>query len=597
MERDPNVIVLGEDIVGGMGTAGGPEAIGGIWGTTGGLFGKFGADRVIDTPISESAIIGAAAGAALAGKRPVAEIMFADFVGVCLDQIWNQMAKFRYMFGGKTKCPAVIRLIYGAGLNAAAQHSQAVYPMLTAMPGLKVVLPTTPADAKGLLTEAIRGDDPVIFLEHKSLYGVKGEVPEGEHRLPFGHARMVREGGDVTIVTFGRMVSFCEKAADKLAQEGIGCDVIDLRTTSPLDEEAILDSVEQTGRADRRGRKPAALLPGHRHCRARRATRRSPASRRRPQWSPRPHTPVPFARELERAWLPSPRRSRMRCARRSLIAEERRDGQAQGLHHAQMGHRDVGRHRRRMAGRGGRAFAKGEVLALIETDKITNEVEAEAPGTLRAHRRRAGRDLPVGALLAVLGDGGEASAAEIDAFIAGFKPADTSFGAAATRRRPRRRRAPACACAPPARRRSRRPRDQPRRARRAERARASMSPPSPASGGRADHRAGRDQAARPAAGARARRPATRATPADRRLRLAAGQAAGGAARGRSWRARPAPGRAAASARPTCWPVEAQPARRSQPPAPPQPAAAPRPRQQAVSKSCRCRRCARRSRGG
>ena len=232
MERDDSIILLGEDIVGGMGTAGGPEAIGGIWGATGGLWAKFGADRVIDTPISESAIVGAAAGAALAGKRPVAELMFADFVGVSLDQLWNQMAKFRYMFGGKTRCPAVIRLIYGAGMNAAAQHSQSVYAMMTAIPGLKIVLPATPADAKGLLTEALRGDDPVLFFEHKAMFGMKGDVPDGDYRVPFGQARLTREGGDVTIVTCGRMVGFAEKAADKLAADGIGCDVIDLRTTS-----------------------------------------------------------------------------------------------------------------------------------------------------------------------------------------------------------------------------------------------------------------------------------------------------------------------------------------------------------------------------
>ena len=163
MARDSSIIVLGEDVVGGAGTAGGQEAIGGIWGTTGGLFDKFGAERVIDTPISESAIIGAAAGAALAGMRPVAELMFADFVGVSLDQLWNQMAKFRYMFGGKTRCPAVIRMAYGAGYNAAAQHSQSVHQILTGMPGLKVIMPSTPADVKGLLRTAIRDDDPVIF--------------------------------------------------------------------------------------------------------------------------------------------------------------------------------------------------------------------------------------------------------------------------------------------------------------------------------------------------------------------------------------------------------------------------------------------------
>jgi pyruvate/2-oxoglutarate/acetoin dehydrogenase E1 component len=307
MERDENVIALGEDIVGGMGTAGGAEAIGGIWGTTGGLYAKFGPGRVLDTPISESAIVGAAAGAALAGKRPIAELMFADFVGVSLDQIWNQMAKFRYMFGGKTKCPAVLRLIYGAGMNAAAQHSQSVYAMMTSMPGLKIALPATPADAKGLLTEAIRGDDPVLFFEHKAMFGVKGEVPDGDHRVPFGQARLTREGGDVTIVTCGRMVGFSEKAADKLAAEGIGCDVIDLRTTSPMDEEAILDSVEQTGRLVVVDESPprcslaadiAALV----------AARAFSALKAPPETVTAPHTPIPFARELERAWLPSPQK-------------------------------------------------------------------------------------------------------------------------------------------------------------------------------------------------------------------------------------------------------------------------------------------------
>src|SRR5580698_6024028 len=237
MARDERVIVLGEDVSGGAGgTSGTREASGGIFGVTKGLLPKFGEGRVLDTPISESAIVGAAAGAALAGLRPVAEIMFADFVGVCLDQLYNQIAKFRYMFGGKTKCPVTVRIIYGAGLNAAAQHSQAVYSMLTSIPGLKVVMPTTPADAKGLLTSAIRGDDPVMFFEHKALYGEKGEVPDGEYILPFGHARMVREGDQATIVTCGQLVKVAASAADQLAKEGIACDVIDLRTASPLDE-------------------------------------------------------------------------------------------------------------------------------------------------------------------------------------------------------------------------------------------------------------------------------------------------------------------------------------------------------------------------
>lgn len=303
MERDSNVLILGEDIVGGMGTAGGPEAIGGIWGLTGGLYAKFGPNRVIDTPISESCIIGAAAGAALSGKRAIAELMFADFIGVCLDQLYNQIAKFRYMFGG-AKCPVTVRLTYGAGLNAAAQHSQAVYAMLTSIPGLKVVMPTTPADAKGLLTSAIRGDDPVMFFEHKTLYGEKGDVPDGDYLLPFGHARMVREGRDASIVTCGQMVGFAARAADTLAKDGIACDVIDLRTTSPMDEETILDSVEMSGRLIVVDESPprcslatdiAGLVANKAF-----AALRAPIEMVTP-----PHTPVPFARELERAYLPS----------------------------------------------------------------------------------------------------------------------------------------------------------------------------------------------------------------------------------------------------------------------------------------------------
>ncbi|MDP3673798.1 MAG: transketolase C-terminal domain-containing protein [Novosphingobium sp.] len=305
MERDPNVVVLGEDVVGGMGTAGGPEAIGGIWSTSTGLFAKFGADRVIDTPISESAIMGAAAGLALAGKRPVAELMFADFIGVSLDQIWNQIAKFRYMFGGKTKCPAVIRMAYGAGYNAAAQHSQSVHQILTGMPGLKVVMPSTPGDVKGLLRQAIRDDDPVIFLEHKALYAMSGEVSDDPNfTIPFGHARLARAGEDVTIVSSGLLLGFCEVVADKLAAEGIGCDVIDLRTTSPLDEETILDSVEVTGRLVVVDEAPPRCGLAVDICAL--VARQAFASLRAPpQMVTPPHTPIPFARELESAYLPS----------------------------------------------------------------------------------------------------------------------------------------------------------------------------------------------------------------------------------------------------------------------------------------------------
>jgi len=304
MARDASVIMLGEDIVGGNGAPGGPEAIGGIWGTSGGLWAKYGPDRVIDTPISESAIVGAAAGAALTGKRVIAEIMFADFIGVCMDQLWNQIAKFRYMFGGKTICPVTIRMPYGGGYNAAAQHSQTIHAFVTAMPGLKVVMPSTAADTKGLLTAAIRDDDPVIFLEHKALYADKGEVPDGEYVLPFGHARQVTQGDDITLLATGMMVKFAEAAAHQLAQDGIGCDLIDLRTTSPLDEEAILDSVERTGRL---------LIVDEAPPRCSLATDLSAlaaakafASLRAPiAMVTAPHSPVPFSRELEAAYLPS----------------------------------------------------------------------------------------------------------------------------------------------------------------------------------------------------------------------------------------------------------------------------------------------------
>ena len=247
MERDERVIVMGEDIVGGSGADGEMDAWGGPLGVTKGLWGKFG-DRVLDTPITESAFIGAAIGAATTGLRPVVELMFIDFMGVCFDQIFNQAAKFRYMFGGKAETPVVIRTMFGAGLRAAAQHSQCLYPLFTHIPGLKVGVPSTPYDAKGLLIEAIRDNDPVIFCEHKLLYAQEGEVPDEAYTIPFGEAAVVREGEDLTIVTLGRMVHRAVEAAEALAGSGIDCEIVDLRTTSPMDEDAILESVENTGR-------------------------------------------------------------------------------------------------------------------------------------------------------------------------------------------------------------------------------------------------------------------------------------------------------------------------------------------------------------
>ncbi len=247
MERDERVVIMGEDIAGGSGSPGEMDAWGGPLGVTKGLWGRFG-DRVMDTPISESAFIGAAIGAATSGLRPVVELMFIDFLGVCFDQIFNQAAKFRYMFGGKAKTPVVIRTMFGAGLRAAAQHSQCLYPIFTHIPGLKCVVPATPYDAKGMLIEAIRDDDPVIFCEHKLLYSTEGDVPEESYTIPLGEANIVRDGDDVTLVALGRMVLIASQAAEALARDGIGCEVIDLRSTSPLDEETVLESVEETGR-------------------------------------------------------------------------------------------------------------------------------------------------------------------------------------------------------------------------------------------------------------------------------------------------------------------------------------------------------------
>src|SRR5579862_2368512 len=248
MRRDPRVILMGEDVSGGCKAPGEDDAWGGPLGVTKGLQPEFGETRVLDTPISESAFIGAAAGAAATGLRPVAELMFVDFMGVCFDQIFNQAAKFRYMFGGKAVTPVVIRTMYGAGFRAASQHSQCLYPLFTHIPGLKVVLPSNPYEAKGLLIQAIREDDPVIFFEHKAMYDTEGEVPDEAYAIPFGEANVTREGDDVTIIAFGRMVNVANEAADSLAKKGISCTVVDPRTTSPLDTSTILETVGETGR-------------------------------------------------------------------------------------------------------------------------------------------------------------------------------------------------------------------------------------------------------------------------------------------------------------------------------------------------------------
>jgi pyruvate dehydrogenase E1 component beta subunit len=303
MERDPTVVIMGEDVAGGMEAPGEDDAWGGVLGVTKGLYGKF-PGRVLDTPISESAYIGAAAGAAASGLRPVAELMFVDFMGVCFDQIFTQAAKFRYMFGGRAETPMVVRAMWGAGIRAASQHSQALYPIFTHIPGLKVVVPATPYDAKGLLIQAIRDDDPVIFLEHKVLYTLEGDVPEEPYAIPFGEAEIVREGSDVTVVAIGRMVHLTMQAAAALQQESISVEIIDPRTTSPLDEETIVESVENTGRlvvvdeANPRCSLAADIT-------ARVAQDAFGSLQAAPRMVTAPHTPVPFAPILEDAYVPT----------------------------------------------------------------------------------------------------------------------------------------------------------------------------------------------------------------------------------------------------------------------------------------------------
>lgn len=239
MARDPNVILIGEDV----------GTFGGVWGVSGDLMKLFGEDRVRDTPISETAIIGAALGAAMMGLRPIAEIMFGDFLPVAGDQLVNQLAKARYMSGGKAKVPVTVRITTGAPGSAAAQHSQSPEGWYMNVPGLKIAVPATPADAAGLLRTAIRGDDPVLFFEHKMLYAGKGEVPDGaDFAVPFGQAAVRREGRDVTVIAIGGMLPKALEAAEQLAGEGIDVEVVDPRTLVPLDKETLLTSVRKTSR-------------------------------------------------------------------------------------------------------------------------------------------------------------------------------------------------------------------------------------------------------------------------------------------------------------------------------------------------------------
>ncbi|MCZ6510783.1 MAG: alpha-ketoacid dehydrogenase subunit beta [Alphaproteobacteria bacterium] len=238
MKRDKNVVFLGEDI----------GAAGGVFKTTVGLLDEFGPTRIRDTPISEQAILGAAMGAAMTGLRPIAEIMFSDFLAVCWDIVVNQMAKSRYMTDGQVSLPLVVRTANGGGSRFGAQHSQSVENWAMAIPGIKVVAPSTPADVKGLLAAAVRDDNPVLFFEQKSLYATKGEVPDGEHVEELGKAKVVRDGTDVTIVALALMVHRAVKAAERLEGDGISASVIDVRSLVPLDTQTILGEVTKTGR-------------------------------------------------------------------------------------------------------------------------------------------------------------------------------------------------------------------------------------------------------------------------------------------------------------------------------------------------------------
>lgn len=305
MRSDPNVILMGEDVAGGGNrSTDGTEEMGGVLGTTRGLVGEFGMNRVRDTPIAEMGLLGTAVGAAATGLRPIAELMFMDFIGTSLDPLLNQASKLRYMFGGKVKVPLTVRTVCGAGMQAAAQHSQSLYWMTTGIPGLKTVIPSSPAEAKGLLLASIRDDDPVIFCEAKGILNQIGEVPENDYEIPIGRANVLREGSDVSLVAFGATVQLAVQAATALEEAGTSAEIIDLRSLSPLDEETILATLEKTGRMvviDEStprcsiARDIAALCVDKGFDFLNAPVKCVTA----------PHTPVPFSTVLEQAFMPS----------------------------------------------------------------------------------------------------------------------------------------------------------------------------------------------------------------------------------------------------------------------------------------------------
>jgi len=315
MDRDPSVFYLGEDV----------GAYGGIFGSTTGLLDRFGPERIIDTPISETAFIGLGIGAAVEGMRPIVEVMFTDFMGVCLDQIYNHMAKIHFESGGNVKVPMVLTMAAGGGYSDGAQHSQCLWGTFAHLPGMKVVVPSTPADAKGLMTSAIRDDNPVVYIFHKGVMGLPwmaknarstDEVPEGDYTVPIGKARVAREGSDITVVTLSLSVHHALDVAEKLGPEGIDVEVLDLRTLVPLDREAILESVGKTGRLvvvdeDYKSFGVSAEVVAT-------VTDHDPGMLRVPvQRVAVPDVPIPYAHDLEYAVLP--RQDRIEQAIRAAL--------------------------------------------------------------------------------------------------------------------------------------------------------------------------------------------------------------------------------------------------------------------------------------
>ena len=306
MERDSSIIVMGEDVAGGAGRPGKEDAWGGPMRLTKGLIGRFGAERIRDTPISEAGFVGAGVGAAATGLRPVVDLMYVGFYGVCADQITNNAAKIHYMFGGKVKVPLTIMTGTGAGTNSAAQHSETLYSVFAHFPGLKCVVPSNPYTAKGLFVSAIRDDDPVIIFNNRQLMGFRGEphVPEEPYAIPIGEAHTAREGDEITLVGIGYTTHVCLQAAQELESRGHSAEVIDLLSVSPLDGEAILASVQKTRRI---------VIVDEDYPRCSVASDISALVAEEafdyldapPRRVTAPHTPVPYSRPLEASFLPS----------------------------------------------------------------------------------------------------------------------------------------------------------------------------------------------------------------------------------------------------------------------------------------------------